>query len=125
MSNILFISILFLILFGLVIPTFPQTRQFTFARDKWDSKSGMIFVYDKLEHAGGTAFLYASLRILGATKWEAFFITVASAILWEIKDAVISYKDYGWFGGDGFSFKDLGAGLGGMVVFCSIDLFGL
>lgn len=82
--------------------------------DKWDSKSGMVLESDKLEHllvASGMTFL--GKVTFNDYNWE---YTLALGVLYEVKDALVPYEDYGRFGGEGFSFKDVVADLAGALV---------
>ena len=47
--------------------------------------------------------------------WKAFFITQGFSLLWEIKDGLFSYKKYGYWGGDGFSYRDHAAATIGQI----------
>ncbi len=85
--------------------------QWRWAKDNWLSKGGVILVYDKAEH-----FLtYCLLTVAGLLLKldHTGFILLILGVLWEIKDALLPYERAGFWGGDGFSWKDLVAnGLG-------------
>jgi len=74
---------------------------------------------DKLQHFAGNAGLYVGLRVLGGGKRQSAVAVAVISVLWEIKDAIIPYEVYGFWGGDGFSWRDLVAGwvgLGAMML---------
>jgi len=84
-------------------------RTLPWAEDKFDSRwgSGIISQYDKMEHF--TCYTAATAAL---DDWK---LSLAIGIAWEIKDALIPYEKYGHFwGGDGFSFKDLAANMVGI-----------
>ena len=64
---------------------------------------------DKIQHAIG-GFILALL-----STW----VSIIFWLLWEVKDGYIDYEKYGWWGGDGFSYKDFIYSLGGAIV-CGI-----
>jgi uncharacterized protein YfiM (DUF2279 family) len=48
----------------------------------------------------------------------------AIGLLWEIKDAIVPYEKHGWWGGEGFSWKDLVANVIGIGLGLALyDLF--
>lgn len=70
-----------------------------FAKDKWLS-------WDKFEHflAGfGGAWALGQFKMKDG---EIMITVVSTATLWEVKDYFMSWKKYGWWGGDKFSWKD-------------------
>ena len=88
--------------------------QWRWARDSWLSRGGLVLTYDKLEH-----FLtYLGLTFIGF--WlridSTIPILLMIGILWEIKDALLPYEKVGFWGGDGFSWKDLMANIAGIAV---------
>ena len=109
----------------LLLLALPAQAQFRFSPHGWDTEAGFITRWDKVDHFIATPVVYVSLRtIFKLSKLEAFVATALLAIAWEIKDGFLSHKIYGFWGGDGFCWKDLTAGMAGMVTLCSIDLFG-
>lgn len=86
-----------------------------FAKDKWLSTDGLLLKYDKLEHM---IFFAAVCAVL--TWWQGphvgFWGATIIGIGNEIKDALLPYQKYGWFGGDGFSLKDLAANQTGIAI---------
>ena len=87
---------------------------FRFAKDKWNSVETSIWEktilkYDKIQHLiGGFAFGLISV------KFSVYFW-----LIWEIKDGILNYKDYGFWGGDGFSWRDLTCSIMGALL-CGI-----
>ncbi len=94
------------------VATFGQWRS---ARDHWLSKGGTILEYDKLEHFL-VYFLAAFMFSFKLPKKIVIALLFAIGLLWEIKDALLPYEKYGWWGGEGFSWKDLTANMIGMAV---------
>ena len=43
-------------------------------------------------------------------------IVLLAGLAWEIKDGLMDYHVYGWFGGDGFSWRDLVADAVGIII---------
>ncbi|MDQ7052701.1 MAG: hypothetical protein Q9P14_07365 [candidate division KSB1 bacterium] len=88
--------------------------QWRWARDSWLSRGGLILTYDKLEH-----FLtYLSLTSIGTLLQfdKTIPALILIGILWEIKDALLPYEKAGFWGGDGFSWKDLLANFAGIAL---------
>ena len=79
--------------------------KFRWAHDSWNSQQGTIINYDKIEHAlRGLAIIVVAMVI--GLQAPIIFVT-AFALLWEIKDGYMDYKRWGWWGGEGFSWRDL------------------
>ncbi len=89
---------------------FPRCAdaQFRVADDKF-------LTHDKLEHLTGSGVLYMALLKITENNTAAVLTTIGMGVLWEIKDGFMSYEDYGWWGGDGFSWKDVFANALGIV----------
>ncbi len=82
------------------------------ARDSFFKPSGGLR-RDKLEHFAASACLYSILRVYEAKEGPSASAVFSSGVLWEAKDAVIPWERFGFWGGDGFSWRDLAAdGLG-------------
>jgi len=84
------------------------------ATDTWTSQDGRFIVYDKMEHAirGAITFLLA----LGFGLPAPLLCTVLFALLWEVKDGYMDWQRWGFWGGDGFSWRDVVADfLGGLI----------
>ncbi|HPI67298.1 MAG TPA: hypothetical protein PKZ16_02025 [bacterium] len=88
-----------------------QWRTLPWNHDKFNSKwgSGIISQYDKLEHL--TCYTTATIIL---DDWK---LPLALGVAWEVKDALIPYEKYGRFwGGGGFSYKDMAANIAGIGV---------
>lgn len=83
-----------------------ERGQFHFACDEWDSKSGAVLESDKIEHV----LFWLPLGAAGLR--SAIYIAIWN----EWKDALFTYRRYGFPGGDGFSARDLAASVAGAVV---------
>jgi len=93
---------------------------FRFAKDRWTSREKTftdhgILSYDKVQHFVGGALLSVFVGPL---------LAVVFAFLWEVKDGLVAWEDgyitrwpirYNW-GGDGFSWKDFVASIGGVII---------
>jgi hypothetical protein len=77
--------------------------------DRWLSRDGAIIKYDKIEHALGFFAVQSALTKARVNKKVSLPLLILSGILWEIKDDLLDYRQYGAFGGNGFSWKDLAA----------------
>jgi len=75
------------------------------AKDTFLTPDGAIRL-DKQQHFAGCFGFYVVARLCGATKKQATLTVLLSGIAWEVKDALIPYEKYGWWGGDGFSWRD-------------------
>ncbi|MGH7595552.1 MAG: hypothetical protein ACREOI_04330 [bacterium] len=89
--------------------------QWRWAQDRWLSKGGTILPYDKLEHFL-VYFLAAFLLSCKLAEKTVIALLFAIGLLWEIKDALMPYEKYGWWGGEGFSWKDLAANIVGIAL---------
>lgn len=96
--------------------------RFHFAADSWLTTQGTIIRYDKLEHC--VVYLIGTLVGLYVGQWMdsmAFQIwwrrgLLVFGVLWEVKDGFIGYVKWGWWGGDGFSWRDLVANVIGIIL---------
>ncbi len=77
-------------------------------KDKWFSRHGTIIPFDKIEHMIGSAILAYLFTLFLPVNW-ACLTAFACGLLWEIKDGFLHWEVYGWWGGEGFSWKDLAA----------------
>jgi hypothetical protein len=57
-------------------------------------------------HFAASGGLYWAISNHTATKESAIFHTLPILWLWEIKDGFLPWEEYGWIGGDGFSWRD-------------------
>lgn len=48
--------------------------------------------------------------------WTFTFVHILGWVLWECKDALLPWEKYGWWGGDGFSWRDLIASYLGILL---------
>lgn len=103
----LIMMILSFVLFGQAVPRFSNN-------DSWTSQSGTVFKYDKLEHFTGSFILETAIHYKFKTQYSKE-IALGLGVAWELKDAFLPYEKYGWIGGEGFSFYDLGADALGVV----------
>ncbi|PIT90414.1 MAG: hypothetical protein COU22_02325, partial [Candidatus Komeilibacteria bacterium CG10_big_fil_rev_8_21_14_0_10_41_13] len=78
-----------------------------YANDSWVTS-------DKLAHLLGCYVLSVRLResewvnfLSGGNKWVAALEAFTCGALWEYKDYRYSWESYGYWGGDGFSYRDL------------------
>lgn len=91
--------------------------KFRLAKDKWIAR-------DKAEHMVRDSLLFIITFIIFNNFWTAFWIATAFAFLWEIKDGFLKWEIYGWWGGDGFSYKDILAGtLAILIIYYYIILY--
>jgi len=83
--------------------------------DNWLSREGSLLPYDKLEHFLISLLGFSILIFLiFLTPVQAIAIGIFAAALWEIKDGVFFY---------GFSWKDLIAGIAGLLTGFLITIF--
>lgn len=90
-------------------------RWVPWSRDKWLSTSGAILHYDKLEHLLISAILTYVATLFMPIAF-ACILTLFIGYLWEVKDGYMPYEIYGWWGGEGFSWKDLIADSVGIAI---------
>lgn len=81
-------------------------------QDNWLSREGTFLPFDKLEHflSGLLGFLFLTLFF---TPLQSFAIVFVTAALWEVRDGYIT----------GFSWKDLIAGVAGLMTGLLIFIF--
>ena len=85
--------------------------KFRWANDQWTGT-------DKVFHLARDGALFFVLWLVIGKFFPALLITQLFAILWEVKDGFVRWEDIGWWGGDGFSYKDILMGwVGIMFVF--------
>lgn len=89
--------------------------RFTFAKDRWDSKDGLLIPYDKVEHFLSYFALTIFLSFFAGPP-AVFVALLVAGVVWEVKDAIVSYRRNPFWGGDGFSWKDLLANFAGMLL---------
>jgi len=106
MNRIIIILVLVFLLVSIVEG--QEMRKWRNANDKW---TGM----DKAGHFVGSATLYMGLRSIGINDIDSVALTVIGGIIWEVKDALIPYEKVGWWGGDGFSWRDIVWDIGGVL----------
>jgi len=82
-------------------------------KDRWMSRNGSIFIYDKLEHFI-LGILGAAILCLFLGTWLVFLFGILASVLWEIKDGLLPYNEQGNI--EGFSWKDLLAGIAGIII---------
>lgn len=82
-----------------VSPLFAQFRMADSNKDRWAGD-------DKVAHVFGNYAAMDIARQFLTTKESVPFI-LSAGVLWEIKDGLLPYEKYGFWGGDGFSAKDL------------------
>ena len=61
-------------------------------------------------HFAASGGLYWAISNHTATEESALLHTLPVIWLWEVKDGYLKWEDYGWIGGDGFSWRDGVAG---------------
>ena len=89
------------------------------ARDGWTTRQGLLRFsggYDKIEHALFFGAMYAVLRLVGMNTAGAWLWSSFAALLNEVKDALMPWERFGWIGGDGFSWRDFVASVGGILL---------
>ena len=127
MSTISIISMVVLMLMTLgsvpVLAQDPGHYKFEWADDTWLSRDGSILIYDKLEHAFAGLVIYGVLHACGVPRFLAFTLNALFWAAWEFKDGFLKdQKRYGWFAGDGCSWKDFTASTALPLVFFVIGL---
>jgi len=66
-------------------------------------------------HFIGSAYLSSNLEHAGLRWWQADAAALLAGVSWEIKDGLLPYEKYGYFGGDGFSRNDIICDLAGIA----------
>jgi len=109
-NKILIIALIALVLFVLCSDCKAQ----------WNTENGAFLKYDKIEHFTGCAGLYTGLRLFQSQE-TALYTTIGLQFLWEVKDELMPYQKYGWWGGEGFCNYDMAAGTFGALLAYGID----
>lgn len=99
------------------------------SKDKWNSLEhtysflgNTLLLYDKVQHFIGGLLVFlvfiVTHRLVGYPTSPLFCFTLATSFwwAWEIKDALVPHEKYGWWGGDGFSWRDAVASTAGAAV---------
>ena len=97
----------------LLLTTTVQAAEFRFAQDSWTGS-------DKLDHALGGAVTMLAVSGLTHDADVSLKYSVLFWALWEIKDALVRWEDAGYWGGDGFSYKDLAWSTAGVLAVYTI-----
>ena len=84
-----------------------EIGKWRWAEDKW-------YTDDKLTHCLGSAWLCEHFK--KRIGWKAILLTLGLGVLWEVKDGFLPCEQIGWFGGDGFSYRDLTADVAGIIL---------
>lgn len=77
--------------------------------DRWKSTDGILLKSDKLEHAIRDGAIYYGCRELNLSAKTSLILTTSFAVVWEVRDG------FAWRKTDGFSSKDLLAGVAGQI----------
>ncbi len=83
--------------------------------DRWNSTDGILLKSDKLEHAIRDGALYYGCRELKLSVKTSFILTTSFAVAWEVRDG------FAWRKTDGFSSKDLLAGVAGQLIVFGVE----
>lgn len=103
-------NILLMILLGSVAAQAQDFKFLPWKYDRWNSSDGVILKSDKLEHVIRDGALFWGLGKLGVSdKWR-FGVTTGFAVAWEIRDG------FAWRETDGYSHKDILAGIAGQAI---------
>lgn len=89
-------------------PKYPHSGTFQWSQDGW-------WGTDKMAHGVGSYWLGMECQSWFNNKWTGDGLALGSGILWEVKDSYVNWQDFGFIGGDGFSYKDVvadGVGIG-------------
>ena len=76
-------------------------------------------------HFAGSGGLYWAISNHTASEERSLFYTTMMIWLWEIKDGYLKWEDYGYIGGDGFSWRDGTAGTVAAVGSYAFDKWGI
>ena len=76
---------------------------------------------DKLAHLFGTYFLVDVLHFFSPLAWLLAFVL---GFAWEVKDGILDWEKIGYFGGDGFSWRDLVADCVGILLWVILHNMG-
>jgi len=107
-------------LFILLLAVSAQAQDFKFLPwkyDRWNSADGIILKNDKLEHVIRDGAIFWGLGKLGVSNKWRFVATTGFAVAWEIRDG------FAWRETDGYSHKDLLAGIAGQIVVFGVEKF--
>ena len=88
--------------------------KFRWAKDSWRTKQGLIIKFDKIEHFLSWFVIYAVANAFLSGLYAAI-IAMLTGFLWEVKDAFVPWETYGFWGGDGFSWRDFAADILGII----------
>ena len=95
------------------------------ARDNWTTRQGLLRFtggYDKIEHALFFGAVYLAVRIFGLSVATAWWAAAVFALANEVKDALMPWEKWGVIGGDGFSWRDFIASVGGIALCWLLDM---
>ncbi len=70
---------------------------------------------DKWQHFAASGVLYIGFRLFGGREGESAVAAASTGVLWEVKDAILPWEKYGFWGGDGFSWRDIVADVFGIA----------
>ena len=117
-----------LIFFRILLPVHaqPKVGEWRWANDSFTDKAVTLpfLQYNKIEHGVSSAFIYWGCRnILKYGKGRSFLTTMGIAVAQEVYHGLVPWERAKFFGGDGFSWRDLVGDALGIFVLCFFDLF--
>ena len=99
-GKVILILLAIAVIIAILFPPQVRAQEFRMSEDSF-------FTHDKLEHLTAGCVLYMGILRITENNDLATFATIGLGILWEVKDAYVPWEKYGWWGGDGFSWKDI------------------
>ena len=109
LNVVLLCALIVCLALSLMFPPKCDGQEFRMAKDTFTG-------YDKIAHMGASSLLYLGILRMTEDNKSAVLGTLILGIMFEVKDGYIKYEDFGWWGGDGFSWKDIFADAIGIAV---------
>lgn len=69
-----------------------------------------------IQHLGTGLISFTLDNTTNLKWWQSDLIALSAGVAWEVKDGFIPYEKYGYWGGEGFSWMDVGTDITGIII---------
>lgn len=83
---------------------------------RWSDQKFMDAPEQNIQHLGAGLISFTLDNTTNLKWWQSDLIALSAGVAWEIKDGLIPYEKYGYWGGEGFSIMDIGIDITGIAI---------